>query len=76
MLISIVYGVLTLHIKVSAQRGCDVCGVVLDTGKSRCKVSVHTSSFTYATTNGIGQHEPAGKRAKCEVSGHSSIGSG
>ena len=48
MLTSIVYGVLTLHIKVSAQRGCDVCGVVQDTGdmlggtgKSRCKVSVH-----------------------------------
>ena len=35
-----------------------------------------TVTITTTATNGIGQHEPAEKRAKCQVSDHSSIGSG
>ena len=34
-----------------------------------------TITITTTTTDGIGQHEPAEKRAKCQVSDHIRIGS-
>ena len=35
--------------------------------------TVTITSITTTATNGIGQHEPAEKRAKCQVSDHISI---